>query len=223
MDLRAGIRTAVRTIDWRRLGGLAALGAPLLMWIAFFAVATSRQGYNLLTRPFSDLATRGTPASSVFDLAFFLVPGVLCVVVGIGLWFVIEGGRAWRLGAVLVVAAGVFLFATGLFRQDPTSHYAAALHGTMSQICFALASIAPLALFFGSGANLHLSPPRRTWLVAAIAAFAAEGLAVALRHVLPFPEGLFQRPFTLSLTIWFVATGAWMLKVRQIEGLTVPS
>jgi hypothetical membrane protein len=213
----------VRTLDWRRLGGFAALLAPLLMWIEFFAVAPSRQGYDLLTRPFSDLATRGAPWSSVFDLGFFLVPGLLCVLVGIGLWFVIEGGRAWRLGAVLVVAAGVFLFATGIFRQDPSSSYAASLHGTVSQICFALASVAPLVLFFGSGGNLHLSPPRRIWLAAGIVAFAVEGLAVALRHLLHFPEGLFQRPFTLSLTIWFVATGAWMLKVRQIEGLTVPS
>lgn len=208
-------------LNWRRLGGFAALAAPLLMWIAFFAVGTSRQGYNLLTRPFSDLATRGTPESSVFDLAFFLVPGLLCVLVGIGLWFTSEGGRAWRLGSLLVVVAGVFLFATGIFRQDPNSYLAAPLHGTMSQICFAVASVAPLVLFVGSRESLHLSPPRRTWLALGVAAFVVEALALALRHVTHFPEGFFQRPFTLSLTIWFVATGAWMLKVRQMQGLSV--
>lgn len=213
----------MRTLNWRRAGGFAAIIAPALMWIEFFAVGTSRPGYDLLTRPFSDLATRGAPESSLFDLGFFLIPGVLSVIVGIGLWFAIEGGRVWRWGAALVVAAGVFLFATGIFRQDPSSYLAGAFHGTMSQITFAAASVAPLALFVGSGGHLHLSPPRRTWLVAGMAAFAIEGLAVALRHVLHFPEGLFQRPFTLSLTIWFVATGAWMLKVRQIQGLPIPS
>lgn len=207
----------------RRLGGFAALVAPVLMWGEFLAVGGTRHGYDLLTRPFSDLATRGTPGSAFFDLGFFLIPGLLCVTVGIGLWFAIEGSRAWRLGAILVVAAGVFLFATGLFRQDPSSHAAAVLHGTVSQICFAFASTAPLVLYAGSSASLATVPPRRIWLWAGLLAFAAEGLAVALRHVLTFPEGLFQRPFTVALTVWFLATGAWMLKAHRNEGLSLPS
>lgn len=210
------------TLNWRSLGGLAALAAPLLMWSEFLAVGLSRQGYNLLTRPFSDLATRGAPGSAGFDVGFFLIPGLLLVIVGIGLWFAIDG-RAWRTGTLLVVTAGIFLFATGVFRQDPSSPGAAVLHGTVSQICFAVASTAPLVLYVGSSRNLHISPPRRIWLAAGVAAFAVEGLAVLLRHFLHFPEGFFQRPFTLALTLWFVATGVWMLKVRRIGGLSLPS
>jgi len=55
-----------------------------------------------------------------------------------------------------------------------------------------------------------------------IAAFAIERLALSLRPLLSYPDGLFQRPFTLVLTIWFVATGAWLLRDRQIGGLSVP-
>ena len=191
------------------------------MWIDFLATGMSRHGYDLLTRPFSDLATVGTPGSTLYDVGFFLVPGLLTMIVGIGLWFAIDGGRAWRSGALLIVAAGVFLFATGLFRQDPHSYLAAVLHGTMSQICFAIASVAPIVLFFGSGRQLHLSPPRRLWLGAAIAAFVVEVSAVAMRQVQHFPEGFFQRPFTLALTVWFVATGAWLLRMRRAEATSL--
>lgn len=193
------------------------------MWTLFLAVGLSRHGYNLLTRPFSDLATRGMPLSNVFDVGFFLVPGVLTVLVGIGLWFAVEGRHIWRMGTILIVGAGIFLFATGVFRQDPTSHLAGAMHGTVSQICFAVASVAPLVLFAGSTDFMHVTPPRRLWLFAGLAAFAIEAMAVAMRHTVGFPEGLFQRPFTLVLTVWFVATGAWLLKVRQFEGLSLPS
>jgi len=54
------------------------LVAPLLMWSEFLTMGTSRYGYNLLTRPFSDLATRGTPNAGLFDLGFFL-PAVLVI------------------------------------------------------------------------------------------------------------------------------------------------
>lgn len=209
-------------LDWRRAAGWAALAAPLLMWFGFLTIGMTRHGYNLLTRPFSDLATRGTPHADLFALDFFFVPGVLTIVLGVGLWFVIRGGQAWRAGAVMVVFTGVFMIAIGAFPQDPNSFVAGLLHGTMAQTCFAIASVAPLALFMGSASHIHLAPPRRLWLAAALAALAIEAAAVALRPVLSYPDGLFQRPFTLVLTIWFITTGAWLLRGHKFEGLSVP-
>jgi hypothetical protein len=192
------------------------------MWAEFLAVGLSRRDYNMLTRPFSDLATLGAPHGLIFDLGFFLIPGVLTVVLGMGLYFTISGGQAWRAGAILVMAAGLFLLATGVFRQQSGSFVASALHGTMAQLCFAIASVAPLVLFVGSRDHVHFAPPRRLWLVGGIASFAIEGLAVAMRPVVHYPDGFFQRPFTLVLTIFFLATGAWLLRGRHIEGLLVP-
>ncbi len=185
------------------------------MWTEFLTHGTSRPGFNLLTRPFSDLATRGTPSANEFAVGFFLVPGLLTVLVGVGLWLAAREGPTWRLGSMLIVAAGVFLLATGVFQQDPTSRFANVVHGTVSQICFAIASVAPLVLFVGSLRHSHLDPPRGLWLVAGLAALAIEGIGVATRPMMAYPDGVFQRPFTLVLTIWFVATGAWLMRLRH--------
>jgi hypothetical membrane protein len=214
--------TTVPPFPWLRAAGLAALAAPVMMWLEFLTLGTLRHGYNLLTRPFSDLATRGTSHADLFTLGFFFVPGLLTIALGVGLWFAIRDSAAWRTGAVLVVATGAFQVAVGAFPQDPNSWVAGVLHGTMAQICFAIASVAPLVLFAGSRSHVHLRPPRQVWLAAGLGALAIEALAVAFRAVTSYPDGFFQRPFTLVLTIWFLTTGLWLLRGRNFEGLPVP-
>src|ERR1043166_5228359 len=100
-----------------RAGGFAALAAPALMWTEFFTHALTRTGYNLLTRPFSDLATIGTPNANEFAIGFFVIPGLLTVVWGLGLCFATREGQVWKLGSILIVAVGIFLIATGVFQQ----------------------------------------------------------------------------------------------------------
>jgi hypothetical membrane protein len=212
----------VRVLDWRRAAGWAALAAPALMWVEFLTMGLSRTGYNLLTRPFSDLATTGTPNAAIFSAGFFFLPGVLTVVLGIGLWMTVRGGVLWRLGAVMVVFAGVFLVATGVFPQDPHSAIAGVLHGTVSQVCFAIASAAPLVLFSGSRSGMDGPLPRRVWLALGVAALVIEGFGVVVRPALHLPYGVFQRPFTLVLSAFFVTTGFWLLSGRQTTGLSVP-
>ena len=202
-------------VSLSRAGGFAAIVAPVVMWSEFLTHGLARQGYNLLTRPFSDLATRGTPNATEFDLGFFLLPGVLTVLVGVGLWFAAREGHMWRAGALLIVAAGILLFASGIFPQDPGSFVESILHGTMSQVCFAVAAVAPIVLFLGSMRREHLDPPRRLWLVAGIAALLIEAAGLAMRPVMRYPDGIVQRPFTVVLTVWFIATGAWLLRLRR--------
>jgi len=190
------------------------------MWSEFFTNALSRPGYDLLTRPFSDLATRGTPNASEFAFGFFMVPGVLTAVVGLALLIAPHHGRTWKVGSLAIVAAGLFLFATGVFQQDPGSVVEGLLHGTMAQTTFALASVAPLVLFLGSRQRTVSTSPRRLWLAAGVSAIAIEGAGVAVRPLLHYPDGFFQRPFTLALTVWFLATGLWLIGLRP-KGLSL--
>jgi hypothetical protein len=87
----------------------------------------------------------------------------------------------------------------------------------MAQICFALASVAPLVLFFGSRDHAHLAPPRRIWITAGLASFSLEAFALAVDPLVHYPDGMFQRPFTLVLTPFFVTTGTWLLRSRGLE------
>ena len=211
----------MHVLTWRRVAGVAAVAIPLLMWTDFLTMGLTRAGYNLLTRPFSDLATTGTPNAALFSAGFFFVPGLLTVLLGAGLWLAFAGNHAWRLGAAMVVIAGVFLVATGVFPQDPHVPMAGVMHGTVSQICFAIGSGAPLVLFAGSRDHA-LPPPRRVWLGLGIASLLIEAFGVLVRPAMHLPYGVFQRPFTLVLTAFFVTTGFWLLRGRQIEGLSVP-
>lgn len=212
----------MHALTWRRVAGVAAVAIPVLMWTDFLTMGISRAGYNLLTRPFSDLATTGTPNAALFSAGFFFLPGLLTVILGCGLWLAFSGNRIWRLGALMVIVAGVFLVATGVFPQDPRVPMAGVMHGTVSQVCFAVASAAPLVLFVGSRSRLHMPPPRRVWLGLGIASLLIEAFGVLVRPAMHLPYGVFQRPFTVVLTAFFITTGFWLLRGGRIEGLSVP-
>jgi hypothetical membrane protein len=190
------------------------LAAPLLMWTNFFTFATLRHGYNLLTQPFSQLAAVGTPNATLFDFGFFLIPGALTIGIGISLLLTLRGSMAWRAGTLLIVASGVFLFATGVVPMNYHSAAQSGLHSALSQVCFALASFTPLGLFLVSRGHAHLSPPRQLWLITGLASFLIEILGFTLLPALHVPYGYFQRSLTLTLTFFFISTGLWLLRTR---------
>lgn len=216
--LRSYFRLAKARVP--RLAGFAALAIPSLMWSEFLTMGTLRHGYNLLTGAASDLATRGTPNALIFSAGFFFLPGLLTVLVAAGLWIAHRERRTWRIGAVLVGLAGVFLVLTGMFPQDPTSPLSGVLHGAVSQTCFAIAAASMVALAAGAPREAHAKPPRRLWMASAGSVVLIEAFNVLLRAPLGVPNGLFQRPFTLALTAWFVVTGIWLLRSHRLPGLS---
>jgi hypothetical protein len=92
----------------------------------------------------------------------------------------------------------------------------------MSQACFAVATASMVALPVGAPRGTRMEPPRRVWLAAAAAVVLIEAFNVLLREPLGVPNGLFQRPFTLTLTARFVVTGVWLLRRHRVEGLSAP-
>jgi len=189
------------------------------MWTDFLTMGMLRHGYNLLTGAASDLATRGTPNAALFSAGFFFLPGLLTLVVAAGLWIAHRESRTWRVGAVLVGLAGVFLTLTGVFPQDPNSHLSGVLHVVVSQICFVVATVSMVALAIGAPRQGHAKPPLRLWIGVATSVVLIEAFNILLRVPLSVPNGLFQRPFTLALTAWFVVTGIWLLRGHRLPNL----
>jgi hypothetical membrane protein len=195
------------------VGGLAAVVAPALMWTAFIGASMATPGYNLLTRAASDLGARGAPTAAEYVPAFFYLPGALAVLVGLGLLATWKGGTAWRAGVALVVIEGAFLILAGVFAEDPHSPAATTVHQALAGVCFISAAIAPLALTIGHGGTAGSRPPLRLWLLAGGALVAIYTGAVLLGVAgVHYPQGFLQRPFTIVLTAWYVATGVWMLR-----------
>ena len=197
-------------VSWPRVGGMAAVAAPLLMWAECIGHGLARSGYDLLTRAASDLGARGAPDAAPFTVGFFYGPGLLTGLLGVGLWRAVRGGWAWRTGALLVVAEGLLLVLAGAFPEDATSARATSLHQDLANACFTAAVLAPLALVWGAPAAAF-GPPRRLWLLsgAVLALLQVTGAVVGAS----VPPGLVQRPFGLVLTVWFLSTGAWLLRL----------
>jgi hypothetical protein len=86
------------------------------------------------------------------------------------------------------------------------------MHGTVSQTCFAIAAAAPLVLLLGAPQGVLPRPHRWLWLTAGVAGVAIEVFGVTMRAGLNLPEGIFQRPFTLVFTAWFLGAAAWLLR-----------
>lgn len=207
-----GVRSSVDRIRWLGLAGVAALLAPLLMWVEFFVMGSLRPGYNLVTGAASELAARGTTHAAVFSAGFFFLPGVLTLFVATGLWRTGRGGHLWRTGALLVAVAGALLVLTGVFPLDRTSALSSGLHGIVSQACFAIVTVAMLLMSAGASRIQWEGVPRRLWLGLGFGLTAVELFNLTFRQAMALPNGLFQRPFMILVTVWFVVTGVWLLR-----------
>lgn len=191
---------------------MAALLAPLLMWVEFFVMGSLRPGYNLVTGAASELAARATTNAAVYSAGFFFLPGILTLFVAAGLWRTGRGSALWRIGAVLVAVAGALLVLTGVFPLDRDSALSTDLHNIVSQACFVVATVAMLLLAAGASRIPWEGVPRKLWLAVGLALAAVEVFNVTVRQAMGLPNGLFQRPFMILLTVWFVVTGIWLLR-----------
>src|SRR5579864_4235893 len=111
-------------MEARRLagvGGVAGIATPVVMWTAFLLAAFFRPGYDLIRDPSSELGEIGSPGAAIFNLAFFLVPGVLTICFGAALAG-FPGGRWERLaGSLMISLSGLSMFASGLIPMAPNS------------------------------------------------------------------------------------------------------
>lgn len=195
-------------------GGLAAILAPLVMWAEFIGVGLSTPGYNLLTRAASDLGAAGAPTAAFFRAGFFLAPGALTILVGAALLAVPCHSPWWKVGAATVGVEGLFLLLAGLYPENPASASATARHQILAAVCFGAAALAPVGLLAGLSADMSLRMAPRTWAISAPVLLILEVGGLLTRDFANYPDGLFQRPFGLTLTVWYLGTAALLIRGR---------
>lgn len=213
-----GARPAAARSPWSMVGAAAAVGAPVVMWGEFLYWGSATPGYNLLLRAASDLGMVGAAHRLEFTVGFFYAAGVLTLVVAAALWRLLPRGWASRAAVLLVALEGGALIATGLLPEHPGSPARTADHQFAASISFAAAAAAPFLLGLAVRNRLPRLGRISLWLGAGLAAlFAADYLR---RTATRLPDGLFQRPFGLLLTGWFLlmAAAARRLGARDASG-----
>lgn len=191
-------------------GAVAAIVVPLLMWAEFLGVGLWTPGYNVFTRAASDLGAVGAPTAGQFRMGFFVLPGVMAVVVAAALLALPFRSFWWRLGGGVVALNGVLLVLAGLNPENPLSPSDTARHQMLATFCFGAAAVASAALLAGlpGAASSRLAP--RAWLLGTPALLSLQFGGLVARSFVTFPDGLFQRPFGIALTVWYAGT-AWLL------------
>lgn len=198
------------------LGGAAAVAAPLAMWTTFLLAARLRAGYDALRAPASELGQMGSSGAWMFNLGFFVGPGLLTI----GLAVVIStiGPRRWaRLGASLMLGVGgLSLIASGLVPMSPDSAQITFWHRFAG---LPLITVLPAGILL-MGAVLPAEPEwRLARALSGVAGSALIGLIAVYRlGFLAIPDGVFQRAGLLVLTCWFLALGLSLIHSYREKG-----
>ena len=196
---------------WLRLGALAGIAAPLLMWIAFFLAGVKRNGYNLLLDPASELGQAGIPGAWAFNLGFFVIPGVLIMTFAARLNGLLARRRFGPIVSLLIGVSGLSLLLSGLITMNPGSPPSSLWHQTVG---LPLLTTLPAGILLASMAL----PQQPGWQFYRGLCLAIGLLLVALiagyeLHVFGLRDGILQRANLLLLTGWYVAMGIRLIRL----------
>lgn len=179
----------------RHAGRLAVLCGVL----AALGFGAALEGYSHAQHPLALLGAQGLPRASAFNLAGFVLPGLLAAVAAIALRARLPDGARWpaRIGAQLLLLSALAFTGQGLLPLDPDD-----LDGPISRwhaTAWTLWWIAAAAGAASIAAGVFRRPGWRTFALAAgIASLLVAGLS--LSPPAPWPAGIAPR----------IAFGAWL-------------
>ncbi len=160
--------------------------APL--WFALAAwLAGLREGYAPAWRSVGDLGALDAPHAVAFNLAGFIVPGLLLLVFALALERAMGrdgAGRGGRLGTGLLMVSALAFAAQGVFAFDPVEPDGASSQRHASALAFALLGLMAGAMFVA--ASVRRLPGWR-----ALAMFGPALAAVLLMFLVQPPQAWF--------------------------------
>jgi len=206
----------IKTLLW---GGLL---APVVYVFTVLLGGALHPGYSHVAQAVSDLIAAEAPHKALLDLLFALY-NVLTLAAGWGLWQFVRAvpqpRRAWAgwLGALCLVAEGVFGLITLFFPEDAGGLSAAAAispTGTLHIVFAALSSLTTMLTLLFLGLWFRVNPPWRglgTYsLLSVLFVFVSGGFAAySVANQLPF-AGLVER-LTIGGFLQWLLVIAWQL------------
>lgn len=180
----------------------AGLAAAAVFVAAVTGFGAMLQGYSQLRHPVAVLGAQGVPHALAFNLAGFVLPGVLAAVVALDLRRRLPAGAGWplRVGAQLMLLAALGFIALGLLPLDPADLHndASSLHATAWMLWWVAFVPGAVVLAFGLRGRAGWRTLARASLVAALLVLFTALFAVEL-----MPAGMAQR---LGYAAWL----AWL-------------
>ncbi|MCX7556897.1 DUF998 domain-containing protein [Xanthomonadaceae bacterium JHOS43] len=125
-------------------GWIAPLWFALAVWLAGLRI-----GYDPALRAVGDLGAVDAPRAALFNIAGFVIPGVLMLVFAVALEKVMTrdgAGRAGRLGTGLLMISSVAFAAQGVFPFDPDEPEGLTSQRHASTLAFAILGLMAGAL-----------------------------------------------------------------------------
>jgi hypothetical membrane protein len=208
----------MKTADFRSLAGAIAVATPVIFSAAWLAGWAAQDTYSPRREDISALAALDAHHPWLMMVGFLtLALGV--VVLGMGLWRGVEGGRPGRVGALLVLSAGLGILVAGLARNDCSSELAACkarvdagdvswhhnVHDTVSGLVFLVFVVAQLVL----ARAFRRDPSWRDLRVYSIVSGALTLVLLVLfgTGAIDGWNGLVQRVFLAVPLIWIMVLG----------------
>lgn len=116
MNTRA--RNTLQNGSLRRILAICGVIGPILFIMVIFIFGLIRPGYNPVRQHISELGEVGAPNGIAFNMAAFLLLGLLMIAFAFGLQHGISEGKGSKLVPILIAVSGVGWVGASFFRCD---------------------------------------------------------------------------------------------------------
>lgn len=194
---------------------LSGVLAPVIYSLSVVVGGILRPGYSHIAQYVSELIETGAPNKALLD-PLFAIYNILTIAFGIGLFLYIRGIPENRrkmvgiVGALVLIAEGIFGFLTVFFPQDPIGSMATAT-GSMHIVLASLSSLTTMLAMLFVGLWFRVIPSLRGYGIYSFVSlgivFVSGGLAAStIAHPGPI-NGLIERITIFGFIQWLLVIG----------------
>jgi Protein of unknown function (DUF998) len=202
---------------------LSGVLASLTYTVAVVIGGILRPGYSQVAQYVSELIETGAPNKAILD-PLFAIYNILAIAFGIGLFLYVRGIPENRrkmvgiVGALVLIAEGIFGFVTVFFPQDPIGSPATAI-GNMHIVLASLSSLTTMLAMLLMGLWFRVIPSLRGYgiysFVSLAIVFVSGGFA-ASTIANPGPvNGLIERITIFGFIQWLFVIGVRMYRLQS--------